>query len=184
MRAMASRGAQAQGAAQPSAVCRSSFGGRGVSYSAARIAPRSSTSRQQVVVQAVSAGPKGGAHRQRCMAIHLGLPVPFQHASWMQRKLSMLRKKMWNEAGPPPDLATRLFTERIMYLVSTEHRICAWWPWGGGCADGASLIVRRACPSTHPWPSCSQRSCSCWYKRLQTPSSSTSTPQALRWVGQ
>lgn len=28
----------------------------------------------------------------------------------------MLRKKMWNEAGPPPDLATRLFTERIMYL--------------------------------------------------------------------
>ncbi len=24
---------------------------------------------------------------------------------------------MWREAGPPPDLATRLFTERIMYLV-------------------------------------------------------------------
>ncbi|PNH11833.1 ATP-dependent Clp protease proteolytic subunit-related protein 4, chloroplastic [Tetrabaena socialis] len=23
---------------------------------------------------------------------------------------------MWKEAGPPPDLATRLFTERIMYL--------------------------------------------------------------------
>ncbi|KAG1677936.1 hypothetical protein FOA52_001354 [Chlamydomonas sp. UWO 241] len=32
------------------------------------------------------------------------------------RKLSQLRKKMWGEAGPPPDLATRLFTERIMYL--------------------------------------------------------------------
>lgn len=61
MRAMASRGAQAQGAAQPSAVCRSSFGGRGVSYSAARIAPRSSTSRQQVVVQAVSAGQGWGS---------------------------------------------------------------------------------------------------------------------------
>eukprot|EP00955_Chlamydomonas_euryale_P119188 366577-Chlamydomonas_euryale.AAC.17 len=24
---------------------------------------------------------------------------------------------MWGEAGPPPDLATRLFTERIIYLV-------------------------------------------------------------------
>jgi len=24
---------------------------------------------------------------------------------------------MWKEAGPPPDLATRLFTERIIYLV-------------------------------------------------------------------
>jgi hypothetical protein len=34
-----------------------------------------------------------------------------------QRKLSHLRKKMWKEAGPPPDLATRLFTERIIYLV-------------------------------------------------------------------
>ncbi|KAJ9527529.1 hypothetical protein QJQ45_025739 [Haematococcus lacustris] len=32
------------------------------------------------------------------------------------RKLSMLRKKLWREAGPPPDLATRLFSERIMYL--------------------------------------------------------------------
>ncbi|GIL74993.1 hypothetical protein Vretimale_2596 [Volvox reticuliferus] len=32
------------------------------------------------------------------------------------RKLAHLRKKMWKEAGPPPDLATRLFTERIMYL--------------------------------------------------------------------
>ncbi|KXZ53471.1 hypothetical protein GPECTOR_7g921 [Gonium pectorale] len=32
------------------------------------------------------------------------------------RKLSHLRKKLWKEAGPPPDLATRLFTERIMYL--------------------------------------------------------------------
>lgn len=29
----------------------------------------------------------------------------------------MLRKKMYGEAGPPPDLATRLFTERIIYLV-------------------------------------------------------------------
>ncbi|GFH27470.1 ATP-dependent Clp protease, protease subunit [Haematococcus lacustris] len=28
----------------------------------------------------------------------------------------MLRKKLWREAGPPPDLATRLFSERIMYL--------------------------------------------------------------------
>lgn len=35
----------------------------------------------------------------------------------LQRKLSHLRKKMWKEAGPPPDLATRLFTERIIYLV-------------------------------------------------------------------
>ncbi|KAJ9526635.1 hypothetical protein QJQ45_017599, partial [Haematococcus lacustris] len=33
-----------------------------------------------------------------------------------ERKLSMLRKKLWREAGPPPDLATRLFSERIMYL--------------------------------------------------------------------
>mmetsp|Transcript_5866 Transcript_5866/g.10192 ORF Transcript_5866/g.10192 Transcript_5866/m.10192 type:complete len:314 (+) Transcript_5866:95-1036(+) len=32
------------------------------------------------------------------------------------RKLNMLRKKLWKEAGPPPDLATRLFSERIMYL--------------------------------------------------------------------
>jgi len=32
------------------------------------------------------------------------------------RKLSHLRKKMWREAGPPPELATRLFTERIIYL--------------------------------------------------------------------
>ncbi|KAG2494845.1 hypothetical protein HYH03_007085 [Edaphochlamys debaryana] len=32
------------------------------------------------------------------------------------RKLAHLRKKMWKEAGPPPDLATRLFSERIMYL--------------------------------------------------------------------
>lgn len=32
------------------------------------------------------------------------------------RKLSHLRKKMWKEAGPPPDLATRLFSERIIYL--------------------------------------------------------------------
>ncbi|PNW85812.1 hypothetical protein CHLRE_03g204350v5 [Chlamydomonas reinhardtii] len=32
------------------------------------------------------------------------------------RKLSHLRKKLWKEAGPPPDLATRLFSERIMYL--------------------------------------------------------------------
>lgn len=30
--------------------------------------------------------------------------------------MSMLRKKLWREAGPPPDLATRLFSERIMYL--------------------------------------------------------------------
>lgn len=28
----------------------------------------------------------------------------------------MLRRKMWKEAGPPPDLATRLFSERIMFL--------------------------------------------------------------------
>lgn len=32
------------------------------------------------------------------------------------RKLSALRKKMWKEAGPPPDLASRLFSERIMFL--------------------------------------------------------------------
>lgn len=32
------------------------------------------------------------------------------------RKLAHLRKKMWKEAGPPPDLATRMFSERIMYL--------------------------------------------------------------------
>lgn len=32
------------------------------------------------------------------------------------RKLSHLRKKLWKEAGPPPDLATRLFSERIIYL--------------------------------------------------------------------
>ncbi|GBF87370.1 ATP-dependent Clp protease proteolytic subunit-related protein, chloroplastic [Raphidocelis subcapitata] len=32
------------------------------------------------------------------------------------RKLSHLRKKLWKEAGPPPDLATRLFSERIVYL--------------------------------------------------------------------
>mmetsp|Transcript_392 Transcript_392/g.986 ORF Transcript_392/g.986 Transcript_392/m.986 type:complete len:310 (-) Transcript_392:183-1112(-) len=32
------------------------------------------------------------------------------------RKLSTLRRKLWREAGPPPDLATRLFSERIMYL--------------------------------------------------------------------
>lgn len=32
------------------------------------------------------------------------------------KKLSHLRKKLWEEAGPPPDLATRLFSERIMYL--------------------------------------------------------------------
>ncbi len=38
-----------------------------------------------------------------------------------QRKLSVLRKKLWREAGPPPDLATRLFSERIMYLVSSRR---------------------------------------------------------------
>ncbi|WIA39296.1 hypothetical protein OEZ86_005414 [Tetradesmus obliquus] len=32
------------------------------------------------------------------------------------RKLSHLRRKLWREAGPPPDLATRLFSERIIYL--------------------------------------------------------------------
>eukprot|EP00775_Hariotina_reticulata_P006748 gene6748-6968_t len=32
------------------------------------------------------------------------------------RKLSHLRRKLWKEAGPPPDLATRLFSERIIYL--------------------------------------------------------------------
>eukprot|EP00878_Enallax_costatus_P007425 GHUV01007775.1.p1 GENE.GHUV01007775.1~~GHUV01007775.1.p1 ORF type:complete len:214 (+),score=47.01 GHUV01007775.1:238-879(+) len=32
------------------------------------------------------------------------------------RKLSHLRRKLWREAGPPPDLATRLFSERIVYL--------------------------------------------------------------------
>jgi hypothetical protein len=35
----------------------------------------------------------------------------------IQRKLSHLRRKLWREAGPPPDLATRLFSERIIYLV-------------------------------------------------------------------
>jgi hypothetical protein len=37
--------------------------------------------------------------------------------SHTQRKLSALRKKLWKEAGPPPDLATRLFSERIVFLV-------------------------------------------------------------------
>jgi len=43
-------------------------------------------------------------------------PVSRQQVVVQARKLSMLRKKMWKEAGPPPDLATRLFSERIMYL--------------------------------------------------------------------
>jgi len=40
---------------------------------------------------------------------------------WTQRKLSHLRRKLWREAGPPPDLATRLFSERIIYLVRARH---------------------------------------------------------------
>lgn len=47
--------------------------------------------------------------------------MPHHCISAQQRKLSMLRKKLWKEAGPPPDLATRLFSERIMYLVSVSH---------------------------------------------------------------
>jgi hypothetical protein len=35
----------------------------------------------------------------------------------------VLRKKMWKEAGPPPELATRLFSERIMYLVRIMHMV-------------------------------------------------------------
>lgn len=31
-------------------------------------------------------------------------------------RIATLRKKNWAEAGPPPDLATRMFSERIMYL--------------------------------------------------------------------
>jgi hypothetical protein len=37
---------------------------------------------------------------------------------------------MWGEAGPPPDLATRLFTERIMYLVSLAPRGACMAPAG------------------------------------------------------
>lgn len=45
---------------------------------------------------------------------------------------------MWKEAGPPPDLATRLFSERIIYLVRYTHDTCPTPPPRGG--DG----VRRA----------------------------------------
>jgi hypothetical protein len=44
--------------------------------------------------------------------LHVWLPCRV-----LQRKLSHLRRKLWKEAGPPPDLATRLFSERIIYLV-------------------------------------------------------------------
>jgi hypothetical protein len=42
----------------------------------------------------------------------------------LQRKLSHLRRKLWREAGPPPDLATRLFSERIVYLVRASDCSC------------------------------------------------------------
>lgn len=67
----------------------------------------------------------GGARQRRAAAAadrRRPRPVPLPTrtpccARPLQRKLSHLRKKMWKEAGPPPDLATRLFTERIIYLV-------------------------------------------------------------------
>eukprot|EP00877_Chromochloris_zofingiensis_P013718 jgi/Chrzof1/85/Cz01g02300.t1 len=39
-----------------------------------------------------------------------------RHVTVQARKLGPLRRKLWREAGPPPDLATRLFAERIVYL--------------------------------------------------------------------
>lgn len=52
--------------------------------------------------------------------------VPTTAAVLLQRKLSHLRRKLWREAGPPPDLATRLFTERIIYLVSAADGQQRW----------------------------------------------------------
>lgn len=43
---------------------------------------------------------------------------------------------MWGEAGPPPDLATRLFTERIMFLVSCEGDVT--------CRDTCMLTLEAA----------------------------------------
>jgi hypothetical protein len=56
--------------------------------------------------------------RPGCLLVRLLTPLITVLAAPLQRKLSHLRKKMWKEAGPPPDLATRLFSERIIYLVS------------------------------------------------------------------
>ena len=59
--------------------------------------------------------------------------LPAMSASCLQRKLSELRKKLWKEAGPPPDLATRLFSERIMYLVrcgACWFIVCVGWSCG------------------------------------------------------
>lgn len=90
---------------------------------------------------------------------------------------------MWREAGPPPDLATRLFTERIMYLVCQSSTSSSGVdPDSPGPRRGVRFWSRRVCPSTLPWQSSSQRSCSCWCKKLLTPFSSTSTLRALRWV--
>lgn len=57
----------------------------------------------------------GGRAVQICRPA-VGRPAGRQQVIVQARKLSMLRKKLWKEAGPPPDLATRLFSERIMFL--------------------------------------------------------------------
>eukprot|EP00882_Tetradesmus_deserticola_P031939 GHRQ01036126.1.p1 GENE.GHRQ01036126.1~~GHRQ01036126.1.p1 ORF type:complete len:175 (+),score=35.93 GHRQ01036126.1:37-525(+) len=58
-------------------------------------------------------------HAQQASTLHIS-PWRPQLCLLLQRKLSHLRRKLWREAGPPPDLATRLFSERIIYLVCLQ----------------------------------------------------------------
>lgn len=70
----------------------------------------------------------------------------------LQRKLSHLRKKMWREAGPPPDLATRLFTERIIYLVCSTGEQCHMELCNSNaCSDWQQVVHGNGKGRTSSW---------------------------------
>lgn len=130
------------------------FGCGGRRVATQRAPSRAAPARRKLVVEAVSRGagaaglpqempdlrlPVGNADATRCCG-RAGAPPP----RVVQRKLAHLRKKMWREAGPPPDLATRMFSERIMYLVRL-----------GGSLNvlGNALLVQQPRPAAAclPW---------------------------------
>lgn len=80
-------------------------------------ASQGSSSRSCSVPYARSSGQCGFSGRSvRALPAQTGSRPGSRRLVVQARKLSHLRRKLWREAGPPPDLATRLFSERIVYL--------------------------------------------------------------------